>query len=214
MAKPNRDEVAERATGGMKRGPKQGKKRKNNRLEAVRHPLRARVLRTLVERGIMSPAELSRELHADLSDVSYHVQRLEALGCAELVRTQPVRGALEHFYRATERHLVDTSEFEELDSLTAEAMLSDSVQRTIDDVVVSFKAKMVAHDQYFHITRTPMILDEAGLQEALELYERCRLEMVDVECRSAERRANSNVPGVPVSSNLLCFKVPRSSLNT
>ena len=213
MVKPSDTDVAERPAGGKKRGPKK-KKRHSKRLEAISHPLRARILRTLVERGIMSPAELHRELHADLSDVSYHVQRLEKLGCAELVKTQPVRGALEHFYRATERHLVDTSEFEQLDLVTAEAMLSDSVQRTIDDVCVSFKAKILAHDELFHITRTPMILDEEGLEEALEIYERARLEMGEVERRSAERRATSNVPGVPVSSNLLCFKVPRASLDT
>lgn len=58
-------------------------KKKASRLEAVRHPLRARVLRMLVERGELSPAGLSRILEADLSDVSHHVKRLEALDCAD-----------------------------------------------------------------------------------------------------------------------------------
>ncbi|MFL5898693.1 MAG: helix-turn-helix domain-containing protein [Solirubrobacterales bacterium] len=94
---------------------KSGKPGKSNRIKAMEHPLRARILRTLVERGVMSPAELTRALGADLSDVSYHVRRLEELECAELVETRPVRGAVEHFYRAIERHLIDTDEWEQLD---------------------------------------------------------------------------------------------------
>jgi DNA-binding transcriptional ArsR family regulator len=63
-----------------------------NRLKAMSHPLRARALRLLVERGIQSPNQLARALRAELSDVSYHVRRLEELECAELVKTRPVRG--------------------------------------------------------------------------------------------------------------------------
>ena len=33
--------------------------------------------------------------------MAYHVKILEETGAIELVRTAPVRGALEHFYRAT-----------------------------------------------------------------------------------------------------------------
>jgi DNA-binding transcriptional ArsR family regulator len=112
-------------------------KTSTNRLEAMRHPLRARILRLLVEREVMSPAELSRALLADLGDVSYHVHRLEELECAELVSTRPVRGAVEHFYRATERHLVDTDEFDDLDPISAQDLVCDSFQRVIDDLVAS-----------------------------------------------------------------------------
>src|SRR5687767_10213230 len=101
----------------------QGKGRERstrNRLKAMSHPWRARILRLLVERGIQSPAELARALGAELSDVSYHTRRLEELECVELVKTRPVRGALEHFYRAIELHLIDTSEWEELDPMMAE----------------------------------------------------------------------------------------------
>jgi DNA-binding transcriptional ArsR family regulator len=108
-----------------------------NRLIAMSHPLRARILRFLVERGVMSPAELSRELQADLRTVSYHVRRLEELECAELVQTRPVRGALEHFYRATERPMIDTDEFENIDPIMAEDLVLHTFQRMIDDFVAS-----------------------------------------------------------------------------
>jgi hypothetical protein len=42
---------------------------------------------------------------------------LVRLECVELVSERPVRGAVEHFYRATELHLIDTDEWEELDPM-------------------------------------------------------------------------------------------------
>ncbi|HET8814426.1 MAG TPA: helix-turn-helix domain-containing protein [Solirubrobacterales bacterium] len=191
---------------------KQRERTTRNRLKAMSHPLRARILRLLVERGIQSPAELARALGADLSDVSYHTRRLEELECVELVKTQPVRGAIEHFYRATELHLIDTSEWEELDPMMAGDLVCDFIQKILDDFVASRKAGIVGSDKHFHITRTPLILDEEGFQEGMEAFERCRLEMAEIEARSAERLADSGGTVVPTSSGLAYFKVPRNSL--
>ncbi|HEY5942128.1 MAG TPA: helix-turn-helix domain-containing protein [Solirubrobacterales bacterium] len=201
----------EAAPGKAAASPK--KKKGTNRLEAMNHPLRARVLRLLVERGVMSPAELSRTLRAELSDVSYHVRRLEKLECVELVDTQPVRGALEHFYRATERHLITTEEFEQLDPIIADDIVLDSFQRIIDDVVASRKAKMIGYDRHFYLARTPYVFDEEGYQEGMDAMERCREELSEIERKSAERRVGG-AHGIAASGSLLFFKVPNASLNT
>ena len=71
-------------------------------MKAMSHPLRAAILRVLNDRTA-SPAELARELDDHLHNVSYHTKRLEQLGCVELVKERHVRGAVEHFYRATTR---------------------------------------------------------------------------------------------------------------
>ena len=146
--------------------------------------------------------------------MSYHVRRLEELECIELVRTRPVRGAVEHFYRATELHLIDTDEWEELDSLVAGDLVCEFVQRILDDFVASRKAGIVGSDKNFHISRTPMILDPEGIQEGMQAFEKCRLEMAEIEARSADRMADSGVTGTPVCSGITYFKVPRPSLNT
>lgn len=197
-----------------KAAPKKPRKRKTNRLEAMKHPLRSRMLRMLVERGVMSPKELAQTLEAELSNVSYHVRRLAALECAELVETRPVRGAVAHFYRATERHLIETDEFEDLDPITAEDVVGNSFQRIIDDYVASRKAKMIGFDKHFHLTRTPMIFDAKGYEEGMELYERSRLEMSEIERRSAERLGDSDTGAIAISANFLLFKVPPASLDT
>jgi DNA-binding transcriptional ArsR family regulator len=134
-----------------------------NRIKAMSHPLRAAVLRILSERAA-SPAEMARELGTELSNVSYHAKQLVAFECAELVEIRVVRGALEHFYRATELPVIDVEEW--------------------------------------------LTLDEQGLQEVLAAHERVRLEILEIESRSAARRVKSGETGVNVSSSQACFQMP------
>jgi DNA-binding transcriptional ArsR family regulator len=185
----------------------QRRKATENRIKAMSHPLRASILRILLERTT-SPAEMARELDEELSNVSYHTKQLVEFDCAELVSTRPVRGALEHFYRATERHLIDTEEWEELDPVMAENLVCEFMQKILDDFVVSARAGIVGGDKDFHLTRTPLLLDQEGLQEALEAHERARLEIAEIEARSAARMVESGEKGVEVSSSQGCFKMP------
>src|SRR4051812_45496449 len=178
-----------------------------NRIKAMNHPLRAALLRILVERT-SSPAEMARELDEDLSNVSYHTKQLVELECAELVSTRPVRGALEHLYRATERHLVDTEEWDDLDPMMAENLLSEIVQKMLDDFVGATRSRTVGENAEFHLTRTPLVLDHEGLREALETHEKARLEIMDIAARSADRMVSSGEAGINVSSSQACFKMP------
>jgi DNA-binding transcriptional ArsR family regulator len=185
----------------------QRRKATENRIKAMSHPLRASILRILVERTA-SPAEMARELDEELSNVSYHTKQLVGFDCAELVSTRPVRGALEHFYRATERHLIDTEEWEELDPLVAEGILCEIFQKMLDDFVTSARAQVIGGDKDFHLTRTPLVLDKEGLQEALEAHEKARLEILEIEARSAARMVESGEQGTNVSSSQGLFKMP------
>jgi len=183
------------------------RKATENRVKAMSHPLRAAVLRILTERT-SSPAEMARELDEELSNVSYHTKQLVEFECAELVSTRPVRGALEHFYRATERHLIDTEEWEELDPVIAEDLVCEFMQKILDDFTASARAQLVGGDKDFHLTRTLLVLDQEGLQEALEAHERARQEIVDIASRSADRTVASGEQGLHVSTAQGCFKLP------
>jgi hypothetical protein len=176
-----------------------------NRLLAVQHPLRASILRILDERA-SSPGEMARELREpDVSKVSYHTRRLEKLGCAELVYTRKgKRGSVEHIYRGTERHLLDTAQWRELvrqkPELT-EHLVGEYMQAIIDDFVTGCGVG-VGTDENFHITRTPTLLDMSGLEEAVELFERFRLEMLDLQDRALARGGRT----FTVSSSLALFR--------
>lgn len=67
--------------------------------EAELHPMRTKVLKAIdASREPRSPNELSKEFGEPLGNVSYHVAALAKKGLIELVKTEPRRGALEHFY--------------------------------------------------------------------------------------------------------------------
>jgi DNA-binding transcriptional ArsR family regulator len=70
----------------------------NDLLVALRHPLRRQILRAMGEDEAVSPRELSDKLDQPLSNVSYHVRVLADCAAVSLVRTQPVRGSMQHFY--------------------------------------------------------------------------------------------------------------------
>jgi hypothetical protein len=53
-----------------------------------------------------------------------------------------------------------------------------------------------------------LVLDEKGLEEALEAHERARLEIVEIQSRSAERMVDSDEKGIHVSTSQGCFKMP------
>ena len=185
----------------------QRRKATENRIKAMSHPLRAAILRILTERTA-SPAEMARQLDEELSNVSYHAKQLVEFECAELVSTRPVRGALEHFYRATERHLIDTEEWSELDPLVAEDLVCEFMQKILDDFVASARAGIIGSDENFHLTRTLLVLDEEGMKEALEAHERARLEILDIAARSSERLVESGEKGMPVSTGQGLFGLP------
>lgn len=188
----------------------QRRKAAENRIKAMSHPLRAEILRILTER-ISSPAEMARELEEELSNVSYHTKQLVEFECAELVSTRPVRGALEHFYRATERHLIDTEDWDELNPVIAEDLVCEFMQKILDDFVASARKQLIGGDRDFHLTRTLLVLDQEGLREALEAHERARLEIVEIAARSADRMVESGEQGTRVSTSQGCFKLPDSN---
>ncbi len=71
-------------------------------VKAVAHPLRVEILETMVSHGELSPAQIAKKLDRPPGNVSYHVNVLRDCEVLELVRTEPRRGALEHYYRPAE----------------------------------------------------------------------------------------------------------------
>lgn len=181
-----------------------------NRLKAMQHPLRAEAFGLIRARGPISPAEVARELEADVPTISYHVRKLNEYNCVEEVENRPVRGVVEHFYRATDEPLLDIEDWAELaeqDPVVAEVLTDEFMQNVIDDFGASRRASIVGRDEKFWITRTPHTLDYQGLDEALEAAEAYEAKITEIAARSAARLEPED-PGVPVSSSIVLFKMP------
>jgi len=186
----------------------------HKRLLAYAHPLREEIF-TILGMRTASPAEITRQLgleRKDLPNVTHHTKYLVELGCVELVEERQDAGSLpEKFYKAAERALVDIGEWEALREETpglAEHLIGRFMQVQLADYIAAVRARTVGDDESFHMTRTRRVLDVKGMKEGMDVYERCRREMDEVERRSAERRHEDGSDALHVSACLGLFAVP------
>ena len=153
--------------------------------KALAHPLRARILQRLGER-VASPGDLAIELGAPLGVVSYHVRMLRDYDCVELVRTEPVRGALQHFYRATARPNLDDAQWRTLPTTLRGELMGETIQELVDDLAASADAGRV-DDPSVVLKRTPIELDERGFKKLNKLLARTHEQALAIAAESAER---------------------------
>src|ERR1700754_791763 len=121
--------------------------------KALAHPLRARILQRLGER-VASPGDLAAELGAPLGVVSYHVRMLRDYDCVELVRTEPRRGALQHFYKATARPQLDDSQWRTLPSQLRRELSGETISDLVTDLASAADAGTL-EDAEIVLQRTP-----------------------------------------------------------
>jgi len=153
--------------------------------KALAHPLRARILQRLGER-VASPGDLAVELNAPLGVVSYHVRMLRDYECVELVRTEPVRGALQHFYRATARPTLDEAQWRKLPTRLRKELSGATIQETVNDLAAAADAGTL-DDAETILTRTPLELDERAWKKLNKLLTKTHEQALAIAAESAER---------------------------
>ena len=153
--------------------------------KALAHPLRARILQRLGER-VASPGDLAVELNAPLGVVSYHVRMLRDYECVELVRTEPVRGALQHFYQATARPTLDEAQWRKLPSRLRKELSGSTIQEVVTDLAASADADLL-DDPDIMITRTPLELDERAFKKLNKLLAKTHEQALSIAAESAAR---------------------------
>ena len=179
-------------------------------VKSLTHGLRVEILSILNER-IASPNELSKELGEGLSQVSYHVKVLKDYECIELVKTEPRRGAVEHYYRATSRAWLTDRDWNHLPPSVRPGMSADLLELILADAVASLEEGTLDARVDRHMSRTPLILDETGWKEVTETLGSTLDEIVAIQTRSSERLSKSDGEGFPASVSLLGFEMPEGN---
>jgi DNA-binding transcriptional ArsR family regulator len=174
-------------------------------MKALSHPLRVRML-TLLNQKVSSPSELADELDEPLGNVSYHMRFLADLKMVKLVRTEPRRGAVEHYYQALEPPQVSGDDW---------AQLPPSLRRTLSDGVVGQIAKDLNgasksggfDRENMHVSRNAMVLDEEGWNELSALLADVQQRARQIQDKSAKRLKKSpDGAGIRTSLALMQFE--------
>jgi DNA-binding transcriptional ArsR family regulator len=175
--------------------------------KALAHPLRVRIL-TSLNRGISSPNQLAQELEEPLGNVSYHVKTLLDYDCVELVKTEPRRGAVEHFYRATERAFFSDADWAKIPASARKGIDGVILEAIGQDATAAMLEGTIDSRTDTHISRTPLVLDDAGWKELSKLLSETLEGSMKIAEESASRLAKDKADGIPATLALLHFEVP------
>jgi DNA-binding transcriptional ArsR family regulator len=194
-------------TGSAAKGKKGANLSLQQRLvKALAHPLRVTIL-DYMNGGEWSPRELERETGQGLSQVSYHVKVLLDYELIELTRTEPRRGAVEHFYRAIERAFVPAGMTNNIPK-SAQRIIGDGIVGKIDkDVAASLKSGKFYARNDWHTSWTPVPLDSKGCEDAEELADEFVERYLKLEAETTNRQAEAENPEelIWTSAALLIF---------
>jgi DNA-binding transcriptional ArsR family regulator len=175
--------------------------------KALAHPLRVRIL-TSLHKGVSSPNQLSQELGEPLGNVSYHVKTLLEYDCVELVKTEPRRGAVEHFYRATERAFFSASDWEKIPA-SARKGISGSILETVGrDATDALVAGSIDARSDSHVSRTPLVLDERGWSDVTDLLAETLDRAIEIQEEAATRLSNEKSDSIDTKLAIMHFESP------
>jgi DNA-binding transcriptional ArsR family regulator len=155
--------------------------------KALGHPLRLRILESVIECREASPLTVSRRLRQPLTTVSRHMRVLRDLGFVELTRTEPRRGAVEHFYRAVRLAYIDDHTWERLSVPLRRGLVRQTFRKIFSEAAEA--GGRGGFDRAgAHLTRVPLCLDEHGRAELSTVVESFLEEALAIQARVDGRR--------------------------
>lgn len=175
-------------------------------LAAFSHQTRAHALGVFAVRPA-STKEIAAELEESVSAVWYHVDKLRALGCIELVESKKRRGATEHFYRATVRHFFDDESWASIpkrNRLEIAIGILRLISGDLDEAVQGDALDTVDN----HLSRSLLNLDRVGWDESRTVLDNALEELLQIRERSTERMAKSGEKPIRVSAAIMQFELP------
>ncbi len=175
--------------------------------KALAHPLRVRILASL-HRRISSPNQLSRELDEPLGNVSYHVKTLLEFDCIELVKTEPRRGAVEHFYRATERAFFSDEDWAKIPASARQGITGVVLEAIGKDATAALGSGTLDQRTDSHITRSPLVLDERGWKDLNAVLAETLDRATEIQTEAAARLNETKGESINSKLAILHFESP------
>lgn len=179
---------------------------KQRLIKALANPLRVKILALMNDRE-WSPNELSEEFVDGLSQISYHVKVLRDFELIEMTRTEPRRGAVEHYYRAVQRVFLPSAMTKQIPKSGRRVMLGDVMEEIDQDIAASLKSGRFDARNDYHVSWTPADLDDQGCKDAEALADEFVEQFLRIETESALRRLECGDGGehIATSAAVLVF---------
>jgi len=168
--------------------------------------MRVELLAILNDR-MASPNELAKELEEGLSQTSYHIKVLRDFKMIEQVKTEPRRGAVEHYYKAVEKVFVTSEQLKLLPKSAQRGIWGPVLSDVEQDVNTSLETGVFARRDDFVVGREVQILDGKAREDAealaAEFYE--RYEQLGVDSDQRRRKGKGDGAEIPTTAAVLLF---------
>jgi len=183
--------------------------------EAVRHPLRIRILEVLNERD-MSPSQFVKAGYADFffghrpepNHIAYHFRELEGYGCLEEVAWRKSRGSIMRTYRGKARAAFADAEWSELSEKEKRDISRTVARGLIARIDGAFIADTFLTRDDHQLSWFAMQLDERGWTEAHEVLAEAFADVSRIHADARARLSESGERGVSATAGILFFESP------
>jgi len=149
------------------------------------------------------------EIGETLGNTGYHCRALVGFGLIELAEEKPVRGAVEHFYRAVERPFFDDDCWAEFKPATKRAISGYGIDLIFRDAARALKGGTFDSRPERHLSRTPMVLDLEGFLNVANIQNEALYAILAEQAASDERRNESGEEGIHTVASMLSFETPK-----
>jgi hypothetical protein len=186
--------------------------------EAVRHPIRVRILEVLNEQD-MSPTEFVKQGYADfyfgrrpdVSHVAYHFRELAEFGCLEGVEWQRSGGSVATIYRGVARAEFIGDEWASLSADQQRAMSRAVAQGLIARIDGALSAQTFNSRDDRHLWWFAMELDDRGWEETGTVMAEAFASIERIRREAEARLAGSSEAGMTATASVLLFESPQLS---
>jgi DNA-binding transcriptional ArsR family regulator len=175
--------------------------------KALAHPLRVRILSSL-HKGISSPNQLAQELGEPLGNVSYHVKTLLEYDCVELVKTEPRRGAVEHFYRATDRAFLSDSDWAKIPASARKGISGVLLESIGQAATEAMAAGTIEARSDSHLTENSLQLDKKGWNDLNKVLAEAVKKSAEIQKEAGRRLKEKEADPITTKLAIMHFELP------
>jgi hypothetical protein len=175
--------------------------------KAIGHPVRALILAESNNR-VMSPSQFAKRHDLDCSLVSYHFRVLEKYGCLEEVAKVPVRGANQHFFKATRQTLFDGQVWDQMPETVRNRWSSKTMTHLLEAIAEAMTEETFDEREDRALAWDKTILDERGWQTIANIFRDATYKTMEEAEAAKERVEAGTTEPMLVSWAFLFFKSP------
>jgi len=163
---------------------------------AIGHRIRVQIL-VILNEGVFTPDQIAQVIGEPTNKVSHHIKELLDAGSIELAKTERVRNALQHYYRAVEMPYYSDDEVAAMTDQQRQVTAGLCLQQIMAEAMAAFWAGNMVSDPRVWITQRWFNVDEQGRQEIADEQARSweRVQQIEADainrCAESEEEAHS-----------------------